>query len=92
MVLPYLDIFKLFMNKKINSQLDVQLNALSKLPQQQILDHYRLAFLSLSGLEVNQAVYDKIERFSLFIKEQTKLMQQVRGQTEHSLVVQFAMS
>lgn len=80
------------MNKKVTSQIDIQLNNISRISQAQILDNYRLAFLHLSGLEVNQAIYDKIERFAAYIRQQTKVMQKMKGVVEQALVHQLAMN
>jgi hypothetical protein len=85
-------VFKLFMNKKLTSQLDLQLTNLSRIPQQQILDNYRLAFIHLSGMEVNQGLWDKIDRFSTFIKEQTKVMSTFKLSVEYALVYQLGMN
>ncbi len=58
------------MNKKLTSQLDIHLTTHSKLPQIQILENFKLAFSAeFSGLEVNQSVYDKIDKFTLFMRE-----------------------
>jgi len=56
------------MNKQVTSQIDIQLNNITRISQSQILDNYRHAFLHLSGKEVNQGIYDKITRFATFIR------------------------
>ena len=80
------------MNKKVTTQIDIQLNTLSRISQGQILDNFRLSFLHLSGLEVNQEIYERIEHFSLFIREQTKLMAKLKATVEQALVTKIAMN
>lgn len=80
------------MNKRVTSQIDIQLNHISRIPQAQILDNYRLAFLHLSGLEVNQSIYDKIEGFSAFVRQQAKLMAKLKELVEQALATQLALN
>jgi hypothetical protein len=80
------------MNKMVNSQIDIQLGNISKLTQSQILDVYRQSFSHLSGMEVDQAIYDKIFRFAAFIRQQTKLILNFKAIVEKAIVYQLASS
>ena len=51
-----------------------------------------MAFLHLSGLEVNQAIYDKIERFSVFIRQQLSQVQKLKSLAETALANSLAMN
>lgn len=80
------------MNKQINSQIDIQLNNISRLPQAQTLDIYRQSFIHLSGMEVDQSTYDKIFRFASFIRQQTKLLTKFKATVEQAIIYQLASS
>eukprot|EP00347_Sterkiella_histriomuscorum_P013863 403363079 len=80
------DVFKAFMNPKVKSiNLEEVLGKLSRISQSQILSKYKEYFLHLSGLEVNQSIHDKIEKFGLFIRQQNKVMQKFKNLTERSI-------